>query len=171
MMGINIVYTINGNNILIGRAHLISRGGEIMIDLKYLRGEKGFTLVEMMVVMIIIAVLIAGGIRFYIGYIDRAKITKGTGDIAIMQAALDAYYAGSNAYPGEDDSSLNAAGLSTEMIGSSSIATRSYIYDSDGSPVSTYKIYTRIPLDGTNYVIGSGKNGKSDPIYTSSTQP
>ncbi len=59
---------------------------------KFMRGEKGFTLIEMMVVLIIIAVLIGAGIRAYMGYIGRAKITKATGDISTMAAALDSYY-------------------------------------------------------------------------------
>ena len=37
---------------------------------RYLNNEKGFSMIEMMVVLIIIAVLLAGGIKFYLGYIE-----------------------------------------------------------------------------------------------------
>ncbi|MGD0152191.1 MAG: prepilin-type N-terminal cleavage/methylation domain-containing protein [Thermacetogeniaceae bacterium] len=150
-----------------------------MIDLKkYVRNEKGFTLVEMMVVLIIIAVLIAGGIRFYIGYIGRAKITKATADITTMQAALDSYYAqanaGSNAYPAGDDASLTAAGLSTELVGNAAVTTagsaRKYQYKPDGTN-SGYEINTITSLDGSNYVVGTGLAGKSGPSETTATIP
>ncbi|MDD2554423.1 MAG: prepilin-type N-terminal cleavage/methylation domain-containing protein, partial [Desulfotomaculaceae bacterium] len=66
---------------------------------RLLRNEKGFTMVEMMVVMIIIAVLVAGGIKFYQVYIENAKVTKAKAQISTMQAALDTYYAENGAYP------------------------------------------------------------------------
>ncbi|MBP7331750.1 MAG: type II secretion system protein GspG [Firmicutes bacterium] len=70
---------------------------------RLLRNEKGFTMVEMMVVMVIIAVLVAGGIKFYQGYIEKAKITKAKAQISTMQAALDIYYAENGAYPCGDE--------------------------------------------------------------------
>lgn len=63
------------------------------------RDERGFTMVELMAVLIIIAVLIAGGLAFYLNYIDRAKVTKAVGQLNTMAAALDAYYAQQGSYP------------------------------------------------------------------------
>ena len=85
---------------------------------KLMRGEKGFTLVEMMVVLIIIAVLIGAGIRAYMGYIGRAKITKATGDISTMAAALDSYYQTQpdQGYPNDGNggqTALSAAGIAS----------------------------------------------------------
>ena len=60
---------------------------------RYLNNEKGFSMIEMMVVLIIIAVIIAGGIKFYLGYIEKSRVTKAKAQIITMQAALDAYYA------------------------------------------------------------------------------
>ena len=83
---------------------------------RLLRNEKGFTMVEMMVVMVIIAVLVAGGIKFYQGYIEKAKITKAKAQISTMQAALDIYYAENGAYPcGE--------GLKADMLNAGLVVT------------------------------------------------
>ncbi|MGB9792531.1 MAG: competence type IV pilus major pilin ComGC [Thermacetogeniaceae bacterium] len=71
-----------------------------MLNLRrQLGNEKGFTMIEMMVVLIIIAVLIAGGIKFYTGYIENSRVTKAKAQISTMQAALDAYFADKGKYP------------------------------------------------------------------------
>ncbi|KUK36572.1 MAG: hypothetical protein XD66_0715 [Thermacetogenium phaeum] len=75
---------------------------------KYLSNEKGFTMIEMMVVLIIIAVLIGGGIKFYKGYIENSQITKAKAQINVMQAALDAYYADNGRYPEYTNELLDA---------------------------------------------------------------
>ncbi len=143
-----------------------------MIDLKkYLRGEKGFTLVEMMVVLIIIGVLIAGGIRFYSGYIGGSRVTKAKGDISTLSAALDAYYAANNTYP-KDVTNLNNAGISTAMCTlDPGVAGVPYIYKVKNDPPTEYAINTYAKVDGTNYVVASGgvtAAGQSDSAYTTS---
>ena len=50
---------------------------------------EGFTLMEMIVVLVIIGLLIAGGIGFYNGYIENSKITKAKSQISVMQGAMD----------------------------------------------------------------------------------
>jgi prepilin-type N-terminal cleavage/methylation domain-containing protein len=136
---------------------------------KVMRGEKGFTLVEMMVVLIIIAVLIGLGIRMYIGYIAGAKVTKAKGDMATLSAALDSYYATNQAYPSSYDTGLVLAGLSTAEVGSSGTTGRLYTITTSGTP--GYEIYTTTPPDGTNYVIATGAKGVTaqSPITTIST--
>jgi general secretion pathway protein G len=79
--------------------------------LKKLRhNDKGFTMIEMMVVLIIIAVLIGVGIKFYLGYIEGSKVTKAKGQISTVQGALDAYYSEKASYPdpSKEDEMLNA---------------------------------------------------------------
>jgi general secretion pathway protein G len=136
---------------------------------RYLRGEKGFTLVEMMVVLIIIAVLIAGGIYFYLGYIGRAHITKAEGDISTIQAALDSYYASNQTYPKVDDvTSLQAAGISTSMATSTPTASIPYVITSNTSG-NGYCIYTVTSYNGT-WVEGTGLSGISTkPVTTNTT--
>ena len=75
---------------------------------RYLNNEKGFSMIEMMVVLIIIAVLMAGGIKFYLGYIENSRVTKAKAQISTMQAALDAYFAEQTKYPADNAGLLNA---------------------------------------------------------------
>lgn len=133
---------------------------------KYFGNDKGFTMIEMMVVLIIIAVLIGGGIRFYLGYVERAKVTKARSEITTMQAALDSYYAEKGSYPAESDEELVKAGLDTNSISVSSGKAYQYnITSSSGN--SSYEIKTTTTFSGNKYLIATGEKGMSnEPVLT-----
>lgn len=151
---------------------------------RLIRNEKGFTMVEMMVVMIIIAVLIAGGVKFYLGYIENSKVTKAKAQISTMQAALDTYYAENGKYP--SDTTLDA--LQAKMLNAGLIVTGTPEFDDategqDGTlnvadPWGASSFYIYKSTDGSKfhistgaksvqgqedtYVYGSGRGGTSD---------
>jgi general secretion pathway protein G len=134
---------------------------------KFVRGEKGFTLVEMMVVLIIIAVLIALGIRMYIGYIGNSKLTSANNNITNMQAALDSYYQQNQAYP-TTTSGMAAAGLSSYLVTNNGAiwctgANPSYTYRCTTS--STYAVYLTTQANGM-YEEGGGTSGISAPAVS-----
>jgi len=134
---------------------------------KVMRGEKGFTLVEMMVVLIIIAVLIALGIRAYIGYIGNSKLTKAEADITTVQAALDSYYSSNSQYP-VTQVELTSAGVSSYEV----------LYSLTWGPgqgpggatppyqavlaSSTYRVFMVNKVSGES-VEGTGSGGTSQP--------
>ncbi len=76
--------------------------------------EKGFTLMEMVVVLMIIGILTATGIGFYNGFIENSKVIKAKSQIAIMQGAMDSWYVGYGAYPDKQEQEL--AGLDPEAV-------------------------------------------------------
>jgi type II secretion system protein G len=159
----------------ISGSHLYERG-EIGLKMvvarirKVRRGEKGFTLVEMMVVLIIIAVLIALGIRAYIGYIGHAKMTKADGDITTIQAALDSYYSTNQMYP-SSQVLLTSAGISsyevTTLAGSGPAGTNPpYLY---GLSAGSYFVSSITSVNG-QYMVGTGTSGVSNPATLSIAQ-
>lgn len=124
------------------------------------RDQKGFTMIEMMVVLVIIAVLVGGGIKFYSGYIGKAKIDKAKADISTMQAAVDSFYAENGYYPGDGAAAdLASFGLSTQTVGVIGDSTP-YIYDNISA--TTYKLFTRVKVDGNYHVLGVGTDGASE---------
>jgi general secretion pathway protein G len=143
---------------------------------KSLHNEKGFTLVEMMVVLIIIAVLIGLGIRVYIGYIGSAKLTKASGDITTVEAALDAYYATNQAYPNDIDDTtpallqgaLTAAGISSDEVDATGVTTRPYHYTC-AIAAGPYKVYTQTAVNN-QFMEAKGDHGVSGPAALVATQ-
>jgi general secretion pathway protein G len=62
--------------------------------------ECGFTLVELMVVLTIIALLISIVVPNYVGRTQRAEEAVLQEDLSLMRDALDKHYADSGRYPG-----------------------------------------------------------------------
>lgn len=124
--------------------------------------EEGFTMIEMMVVLVIISVLVVVGVKFYSGYIAKAKIDKAKTDISTMQAVVEGFYAENNFYPGDTDAaSLATLGLNTDLVSTYGGEVKNYMYDQwlEGR---SYKIYTGKLVDGTFYVVGVGTDGISE---------
>jgi general secretion pathway protein G len=63
------------------------------------RRDQGFTLIELMVVMVLIVTLASIGLTVYGNSITRAKEATLKEDLFRMRDALDQYYADKNKYP------------------------------------------------------------------------
>jgi len=63
------------------------------------RPPAGFTLIELMVVLAIIALLLSIVAPHYAGRMDRAEVTVLRENLALMRDALDKYYADAGRYP------------------------------------------------------------------------
>jgi len=123
-------------------------------------------MIEMMVVLVIIGVLIAGGIRFYAGYIENAKVTKAKASISMMQAAMDAYFAENGAYPTADtliSTGIKATGENPFTSEQNDPWGKHYIIK---MPTATsYDIYTehdQVQGAANTVVKGHGEAGSSD---------
>ena len=74
--------------------------------IRLLRKNKGFTLVELMIVITVIAILATIGTMSFTRVQKQARDTKRKGDLRALSTALQAYYTeNANAYP------LTSAGL------------------------------------------------------------
>ena len=66
------------------------------------RGERGFTLIEIMVVVIIIGLLAAVIVPNMLGNVDKARVTKAKSDIQAMETGLTMFRLDNYIYPSND---------------------------------------------------------------------
>ena len=113
--------------------------------------QKGFTLLEIMVVIVILGVLAAMVVPNLIGNKDKADIQKVKSDIVALENSLDMYKLDNSVYPTTDQ------GLEA-LVSEPSVSPTPRNYREDG-------YIKRLPQDpwGNDYVLNSpGENGKVD---------
>ncbi|GAB6275246.1 MAG: hypothetical protein STSR0004_21110 [Peptococcaceae bacterium] len=141
---------------------------------KIYRNEKGFTLVELMIVVIILGVLAGVAIPRYLSRTDTAKINSTLSTLQALQGAMNNYYTdenlGNGKFPaGADEAAietelekaLNAAGLT--WAGMKDGYGKSLKYGVDGEAGSKFILYSQ----GKNGADGGG----DDIICTDKQQP
>lgn len=115
------------------------------------RGEKGFTLIELMIVMAVIAILVGIALPRFKGMKDEANIAKSNGEMRALKTALESYYIhqSPHAYPVTTtaicvDNLLSAKPQLIEVA----------LYDPFGATATTEYNYSRSAL-GKYYVVFS----------------
>ena len=71
--------------------------------MKTIHRNKGFTMVELIVVVAIVTVLAGMAIPIYSSYVDKAKLTLSLSALSILKKALDSYSMEHGDYPGTLD--------------------------------------------------------------------
>jgi general secretion pathway protein G len=72
------------------------------------RAKRGFTLVELMVVMAIIALLLALALPRYFSHLENSRETILKQDLAVMRDAIDKYHGDTGRYPDSLDALVSA---------------------------------------------------------------
>ena len=133
------------------------------------RGQDGFTLIEIMVVILILGLLATIVVQSLRGATDKAKRVKAQADIAEIKTGLDRYYLDSGSYPTTDQGlqSLVAAPASGRVP--ANYESGGYIQSVPKDPWGNLYFYQS---DGNAYVLksfgadgvegGDGKNADID---------
>ena len=66
------------------------------------QNQKGFTLIEIMVVVVIIGILIGLVAPNILGRVDKARVTAAKADIATLEQSLEMYRLDNHSYPSTD---------------------------------------------------------------------
>lgn len=77
-----------------------SAGGEM---LAIIRDRRGFSLIELLIVVAIIAIVAAIAIPQYSAYLEKAYNTAASADLNNWKSGLEAYYADKKTYPAAYD--------------------------------------------------------------------
>lgn len=72
------------------------------------RSEQGFTVIELLVVIIIVGILLAIAVPSYLGFRDRAANNAAKANLRAALPAAEAYYADNGTYVGMDGTALLA---------------------------------------------------------------
>jgi general secretion pathway protein G len=115
---------------------------------------RGFTLIELMVVMVIVAMLVALAAPRYFGSLDKSKETALRQTLAVTRDALDKYYGDNGKYPDSLDTLIAKRylrGLPVDPITGSS-STWTVVAPDDPEKGQVYDIHS-----GAD---GAGRDGK-----------
>lgn len=115
-------------------------------------GAKGFTLIELMVVMVIIGLLAAMVVPKFFGQVDKAMQQDAQAQIELLGQALDLYRLEKHKYPTSDEG-LEALKPYLKKNIPKDPWKRDYIYESPGKEGRGYDLYS---LGGDNAEGGEG---------------
>lgn len=122
--------------------------------------QKGFTIVELLVVIVVIAILVALTLPNLFSLQERARDDERKNDLKNIQTALEAYYSDNNAYPAA------TSDLETDYI--DSVPT-----DPDDDSAYTYTATpsgcTTAADDCTDYTLQATLENTNDPDIKSGT--
>ena len=106
--------------------------------------SSGFTLVELLIVVVIIGLLSAIAIPAYNSYVDKAKLTVSINTLESVRKAIDDYYSVSSSYPPNIDMTTGGDGSGRLVLDGIMLAEfkKNLTLESYASPVSGSYTFT-----------------------------
>jgi type IV pilus assembly protein PilA len=138
--------------------------------------QKGFTLIELMIVIAIIGILAAIAIPAYQNYVIRSQVTEGLSLAAGWKTAISEYYAQygvmptcssvTGSAPGAGGCVAAAAASNGKYVSSVTVGAGGQIVILYGGPSANAKIPATAQLD-----ISPGVNGNNDVVWVCGKSP
>ncbi len=97
--------------------------------------QRGFTLIELMIAMVVIAILAAVGYPSYLDYVARGKRAEGKGALLRAAQQMERFYSVNNCYP-SNTANCGSAGTSAAALTAASINA----FSGDSAASSAYNL-------------------------------
>jgi type IV pilus assembly protein PilE len=116
-----------------------------------MKSEKGFTLIELMVVVVIVAILASIGIPAYSDYVTRGKLAEAYANLASQRVKLEQYYQDRRTYLGACAAGTVAPPLTgTYFNYACTLADQTYTITATGNPAKNLSNQFVFTLDQNN---------------------
>ena len=118
-----------------------------------MKTQRGFTLIELMIVVVVVAILAAVAVPSYTEYVTRGRIPDATSNLATKRVKIEQFYQDNRTYAAVSSvtdpcSSDTTAGKGSFTISCTARSTTAYTITATGSGVASGFIYT-IDQNGT----------------------
>lgn len=114
------------------------------------RQSAGFTLIELMIVVAIIAILAAIALPIYSGYITRSKLTDAQNGLSATRVLMEQYYQDNRQYASTGNSANCGANMPSSQYFSYTCALTSAGYTITASGSSSSTINFQFTIDQAN---------------------
>ena len=128
------------------------------------RNKKGFTIIELLIVIAVIAILVGIALPRFKGMRDEGNITRATGELRSLQSAVESYRIHTGAYPA-------AAAFETTLVGATPQIISSAMNDPFAAAGTPYVLVLSSGTTGNFYAIysvGPGGNGSVSAVDNTS---
>ncbi len=117
--------------------------------------RRGFTLIEMMIVISVIAILIGISLPYFKGMQDEGKSAKAAGELRTLTIAIESYYIhNDNEYPVQDDAPVQTAwqSIANSLTTASPTIVKKALKD-PFKPSQEYSYVTSAETSGSEYYV------------------
>ena len=96
-----------------------------------LRDERGFTLLELVVVLVVVAVMMAVAVPAYYGFVTNTRAAQAVADLQAVRAAIYLYYGDVGRWPNEVQAGFIPKGCEGNLPKNFSFSNKYYTLDYD----------------------------------------
>ena len=144
-----------------------------------MKSDKGFSMIELMVVVAVVGILMVFAMPAYTNYMTRGRIPDATSNLATKRMAMEQFFLDNHTYVGSDGTGQPCADDNASSKADDNASSKYFTFKCNGTPSSTAYIITATgnnpgPMAGFTYTIDQ-RNTKTSvidpPVNCNSTYP